>query len=96
MTYTLVFSDTAIDTFESIKSQINDRWGTQQVMVFETRTLEVLDLIKSSPLIFQSIKIDNNIRKAVIHRNCSVFYEVREQTIEVLYFWDNRQAPLFV
>lgn len=36
----------------------------------------------------------SNVRKAVITSQSSVFYEVREEEIWLLYFWDNRQEKL--
>ena len=93
--YNIVFSITAIETFESIKEQIDNRWGEKYVLDFEIRTLKVLDLISNSPLVYKGLKVNQNIRKGFIHRNCSMFYEIRNQHIEVLFFWDNRQDPIF-
>jgi plasmid stabilization system protein ParE len=95
MNYTIIFSNTAVETFDSIREQIYNRWGDISVIDFEQRTLKVLELIERSPFIFQSIPISENIRKGFIHRNCSMFYEIREHRIEILFFWDNRQDPIF-
>lgn len=94
MSYSIVFSLTAVDTFDSIKSQLLEKWGSRFVIKLEKRTLEVLEIISKSPFIFQGIKQAPNIRKGFIHKNCSMFYEVKEDRIEILFFWDNRQDPL--
>jgi plasmid stabilization system protein ParE len=94
MKYTLIFASTAIETYDAVKEQIAGRWGDKVVSDFEQKTVSVLELIESSPLIFQSVESNQNIRKGFIHKNCSVFYEVRGTSIEVLFFWDNRQEPL--
>ena len=62
---------------------------------FEKRTRQVLNVIETSPFIFQSISLNNNIRRGFIHRNCSMFYEIKETEIDILFFWDNRQEPVF-
>ncbi len=95
MNYTIIFSETAVETFDSIRDQIYNRWGDRSVIDFEERTLKVLEIIEHSPFIFQSISINENIRKGFIHRNCSMFYEIRDWRIEILFFWDNRQDPIF-
>lgn len=95
MIYTIIFSETAIETFDSIRDQIYNRWGDRSVIDFEQRTLKVLELIEHSPFVFQSTPIYENVRKGFIHRNCSMFYEIRDQRIEILFFWDNRQDPIF-
>ena len=94
MSLIVVFSIEAIETFEAIQSQIRERWGQSAVAKFERRTVKIVDTISKSPLIFQSIRENPNIRKGIINRNCSFFYEIRRNRIEVLFFWDNRQEPL--
>ena len=95
MSYNLVFSSHAIESFDAIKSQLQEKWGTKIVSNFEKRTVKVLETISISPLIFQGIKHAPQIRKGFIHKNCSVFYEIKQNHINILFFWDNRQEPLF-
>jgi plasmid stabilization system protein ParE len=95
MKYVIIFSYEAIETFESIKEQIRERWDNKTMVEFEKRTRQVLSIIETLPFIFKSISLNNNIRRGFIHRNCSMFYEVNETQIDVLFFWDNRQDPIF-
>ena len=94
MIYTIVFSSTAIESFDAIKSQIEERFGSKTVSEFEERILKVLEVISLSPEVFQSIKQSSNVRKGFIHKNCSMFYEVKATQVEILFFWDNRQEPI--
>ena len=93
MIYTLTFASTAIETYDAVKEQLASRWGDRIVADFEQKVTQVLELIEKSPLIFQSIGSNQSIRKGFVHKNCSVFYEVKGTQIEVLFFWDNRQEP---
>jgi hypothetical protein len=94
MQFKVVFTDTADDTFDSIGNQILARWGEPELFKFRARVYEVVEKISISPLIFQEIKNSTNIRKAVIHKNCSLLYTIKDTTIEILFFWDNRQEPM--
>ncbi|SEO65344.1 type II toxin-antitoxin system RelE/ParE family toxin [Mucilaginibacter sp. OK283] len=94
MIYTVVFSLTAIETFDAIKFQIQERFGNKIVAEFEERTLKVLETLSLSPEIFQSLKQAPHIRKGFIHKNCAMFYQVKATQIEILFFWDNRQEPI--
>ena len=94
MIYQLVFAQEARETFESIQAQIKDRWGLTVLAKFEQKTLKTLDNIAKSPFIFKRISENPNIRKGLINKNCSVFYEVKTDKIEILFFWDNRQEPI--
>ena len=63
-------------------------------MKFESKVRKILDLVSKSPFIFQSVEELEEVRKGIISRQCSFFYQVKETQIEVLFFWDNRQEPL--
>jgi plasmid stabilization system protein ParE len=95
MTYQVIYSDRAVETFDSIKEQINSKWGQKHTEIFERRVLQVVNLIQVSPFIFESVNKDYYLRRCVIHKNCSMFYEVGSFQITVHFFWDNRQDPLF-
>lgn len=96
MSLTLVFSRQAKETYAAIQVQLYNRFGETTLKKFERKTIKTLDLILRSPLMFKSITDNPNIRKGLIHKNCSVFYEVKPNEIEVLFFWDNRQDPIFL
>lgn len=94
MIYPLVFAQEALETYESIQAQIRDRWGLTILAKFERKTLKTLDQIAKSPFIFKGIPENSNVRKGLINKNCSVFYEIKTDKIEILFFWDNRQEPI--
>ncbi|MFI5137237.1 MAG: type II toxin-antitoxin system RelE/ParE family toxin [Sphingobacteriales bacterium] len=96
MSYSLTFSRQAKETYSAIQSQLYNRWGQRVLKKFERKTIKTLDLILQSPLMFKSMTDYPSIRKGLIHKNCSVFYEVKTNEIEVLFFWDNRQDPVFL
>ena len=93
--FEIVFSKRANETFDLIQLQLLERWGTASVIKFEQRTMLVLEAISNSPFMYQSIEIDSEVRKAIIHKNCSLFYRINGQKIVLLFFWDKRQDPMF-
>jgi len=94
--FEVVFSKKANETFGFIQLQLLERWGTASVIKFEQRTMLVLETISNLPFIYQSIETDSTVRKAIIHKNCSLFYRISGQKIVLLFFWDNRQDPIFL
>jgi plasmid stabilization system protein ParE len=96
MNYEVVISEAAEETFQDIRIQIENRWGAKYADRFEERVVRVLEIISSAPFAFKSIVFDVNIRKAFIHRNCSMFYEIDGTIVTILFFWDNRQDPIFL
>lgn len=94
MQYNVVFSDKAEETFESIGQQIAIRFGEQELSEFRRRAYEVIDGISNFPFMVKAVGENENLRKAVIHKNCSMFYDVGKTSIEKQFFWDNRQDPI--
>lgn len=92
--YEVVLSDTAIDTFEAIFDQISTRWSERIAKKFETKVFRTLDILSKKPLILKEIDAHSNVRKGLIDKNCSFFYEVSPSQIQILFFWDNRQEPI--
>jgi len=96
MHFTVIYSEEAIETFDSIGQQIQARWGEKELVEFRKRTYKVIEIISKFPLIFQAVNNSEKVRKAFIHKNCSMFYAIGNTQIEVLFFWDNRQDPIFL
>lgn len=96
MHFDVIFSNEAIDTFESIGQQIEAKWGEKELLEFRKRAYKVIEIIGKFPLIFPVVNKTQNVRKAFIHKNCPMFYIPGETYIEVLFFWDNRQDPIFL
>lgn len=95
MALPVVISETALITFEAISAQIEERLGSKVSNEFKKETVRILELIANSPFIFKETDFDVNIRQGLIKKLSSVFYEIKSDKIEVLFFWDNRQEPMF-
>ena len=81
-------------TFDNIVSLIKNNWGEQSSDKFTLKTKKILNSISLHPFMFPESGIDN-VRKAVITKQTSLFYEVFPDMILLVFFWDNRQDPLF-
>ncbi|ACU03310.1 hypothetical protein Phep_1092 [Pedobacter heparinus DSM 2366] len=94
MSHPISVSKTALETFETIRNQIRERLGKKAVEDFERNTIKILTLIQQSPYMYKETELNPNIRKGLIKKVSSVFYEIKSDRIEVLFFWDNRQEPM--
>ena len=73
MKYNIEFSEYAFETYDAITDQLQARWGFKILNDFEERVIKILETVQDTPFLFQAIDNNEKIRKAVIHRNCSVF-----------------------
>ncbi|MBD1363363.1 type II toxin-antitoxin system RelE/ParE family toxin [Mucilaginibacter sp. ZT4R22] len=94
MIRSIEWSDDAKETFDVIVLIIENKWSTRQAGVFIKRVRRVLQMIAMHPEMYKA-SISADVRQAVISKQTSMFYKVEERSIIVLYFWDNRQEPLF-
>ena len=94
MSLEVKFSPRAEKTFEDIVIQLRNQWGEKFVNKFKDKVSRSLEIISLTPFIYPIAKENEELRKCVLHKNCSMLYRIKNDIIEVLYFWDNRQDPL--
>jgi plasmid stabilization system protein ParE len=94
MIFEIKFSPKAIITFEEIVTQLNQRWGNKFVNNFKNKVSKSLDIIAETPFLYPMAPENVELRKCVLHKNCSMYYRVNNNSVEIVYFWDNRQDPL--
>lgn len=94
MSLSITVSETALETFDAVRNQIFHRFGNKAMKDFERNTERIFETIAHSPFIYKQTDLNANVRIALIKKRTSVFYQIKAETIEVLFFWDNRQDPL--
>lgn len=95
MIWEIRFTPEAEDSYESIAAQLNERWGEKFVLKFEARLEKALTQLSESPFLYPIVYEAMEIRRYILHKNCSLLYKVAEKQVVVVCFWDNRQEPLF-
>jgi plasmid stabilization system protein ParE len=95
MSLIITFTDDATETLLSVAYFIENKWSIKQADEFLDKTYKVLDLVAQQPYMFKASSIKNNVRIGLISKQTSFFYEIKENEIIILFFWDNRQEPLF-
>ena len=96
MSYVVKLLPEAEDTFDELIEQLQQRWGSKFVQKFENRVLKCLSIISQNPHFYAVIEDRIEIRKCVLHKNCSLFYKVNENVVSIICFWDNRQDPIII
>src|SRR5471030_1477830 len=96
MSFQIKFTTEAEETYDSVIEQLRQRWGESFSIKFQNKVSKFLDTIIITPHLYPIAYENAAVRKCVLHKNCSVFYKVYDDTIDILWFWDNRQDPLIV
>jgi hypothetical protein len=92
MSYSVEWTAEAEIAYTTILLYLEQKWTDREVRNFIYRTEEVLQLIKNNPLVYPRSK-HQEIHRALVSSQTSLYYEVNPGKIVLLSFSDNRQDP---
>ncbi len=89
----IVWSPKAISEYQEIVDFLMLTWDINTVLNFQNLISQSISNMSKNPISFPLVI--ENIRKVVIHKNVSLYYEFihMESTIEILSIFDSRQNP---
>jgi plasmid stabilization system protein ParE len=95
MAYQLVWAPEAVRSFESIIAYLQKDFTDKETARFVNTVNRKLLLIQLNPRISRTTSKASQRRRLVIHRRTLLFFRIQERKkqVELLYFFDTRQAP---
>lgn len=92
----IVWTKLAKITFLEVLESLKWRWTKKEMKSFKDLTNDLLDKIKSHQIIHPFVNENLGIRKAVIHKNVSLFYRENRNNnkIYLITFFNNRMNPI--
>ncbi len=94
MSFSVFYTPHAEETFKATYQFVSEKFGQGAALKFLTKAEKTIALIADHPFIFKPSLFDPNVRVALISKRCSLFYQLNENSIYLLFFWDNRQEDL--
>ena len=91
MDYRLVWTEEAIHNLDDILNYLIDKWSQREVDSFKSKLSHQLDLILKFPKMFPASDYIPTFRKAVLSKQTTVFYQIRENYIYLVYLFVNRR-----
>lgn len=89
--YNIFWTDEAINNLESILDYLNDKWTQREIDNFKAKLGRQIDLIEKNPRLFPVSQFNSRIRKAVLNKQTTIFYELKGQMIFLAYLFNNKQ-----
>jgi plasmid stabilization system protein ParE len=89
--YRLFWSDEAINNLESILDYLQGSWTQREVDKFKKQLSKQLDLIINNPNLFPKSDDNPRLRRAVLSKQTTIFYEISGMNITLVYLFNNRQ-----
>lgn len=91
----VVWSKLTLITYKEIFENLQFKWTVKEMRNFRDLTQNLLDKIKDKQITCPYINENLGIRKAVIHKNVSLYYRVDDtaQKIYIIALLNNRMNP---
>jgi plasmid stabilization system protein ParE len=89
--YKLFWTDEAIENLEKILDYLNDRWTQREINNFKKKLARQIFIIQQNPNIFPISPYNIRLRKAVLSKQTTVFYEFSGQIIYLVYIFNTTQ-----
>ncbi len=78
-----------VETFEYLENN----WTETELQKLSIKLEKIIELISKNPDLFQKSNIEKDVRRAVITKHNSLYYRIKNQTVEILSFFSNRKNP---
>jgi plasmid stabilization system protein ParE len=91
--YQIRWTDESIQNLENILDYIKITWTENEVNNFKSKLSYQLKIIQRFPMIFPASEYNSRLRKAVMSKQTSLFYEFKDDIIYIVSIFDNRQNP---
>lgn len=87
----IFWTDEAIRNLEEILGYLHSRWSEKEVKRFKEKLSKQIELIAHFPQMFPLSEYSPRLRKAVLSKQTTIFYELTGNTIYLTYLFVNHQ-----
>jgi len=91
--YKVIWSQEAYKNLEAIINYFEARWTQHELRKFVVKLEKRIILITQRPQIFPLTHSRGNIRRSVLSKQTTIYYKVRQMSIEIVSLFDTRQDP---
>ena len=91
--YKILWTDFALSELENTIEYLEENWTERELRNLAIEIEETLSLLSHNPNLFQASDIKKDIRRVVVAKHNTLYYRVKNNTIEILSFFSNRQSP---
>ncbi len=93
MNLPIVWTPEAESTFQAQLDYLEAHWPEVTLRKFIDRVFEVIGQLGEHPEMYQVYRADDRIHCGVINPYVALYYKIKEEQIDLLLFWPNRQDP---
>ena len=91
--YRIDWADEALENLDYINNYLTNKWSDKEVRNFYIKLERTLIVISNNPLAFEQSDLKVNVRRCVLSKQTTIYYEIKEDCIVILTLFDNRSDP---
>ena len=91
--YKIFWTDFALSELEKTIEYLEENWTERELKNLAFEIEEILNLLSHNPNLFQVSEIKKEIRRVVVAKHNTIYYRVKNNSIEIISFFSNRQSP---
>jgi len=89
--FKVFWTDEAIKNLQSIMDYLDCQWTQREIDNFKKKLAKQIELIETNPRLFPVSEYNPRLRKAVLSKQTTIFYEIADRMISLVYLFNNRQ-----
>lgn len=89
--FKIFWTEEAIINLEDILDYLSCKWTQREIDNFKLRLSKQIALIQNNPKLFPLSDYNPRLRKAVLSKHTTIFYEVKDYEIYLVYLFNNKQ-----
>lgn len=93
MAYKIVWSQESLKNLENILAYLNGEWTERETFKFKSKLRKQIEIISNHPKLFPISQFQPRLRKAVLSKQTSIFYEIKGEQVFIVYLFSNKMNP---
>ena len=91
--YKIIWSDEALKNLKAISNYLEKNWTEKELKQFAKLLDNRLNSIKSNPNLFPIFNHSTNVRRCVLSKQTTIYYQIADMEVRLITLFDNRQNP---
>ena len=91
--YKIHWTANALEELNDTIIYLEENWTAKELNNLAINLEEKLILISQNPYLFQSSDFKKNIRRVIVLKYNTLYYRIKNDEIEIISFFSNRQNP---
>jgi plasmid stabilization system protein ParE len=91
--YKILWTDFALSELKDAIEYLNEKWTERELQNFAKEIEKTVNLLSHNPNLFQASDLKKEIRRVIVAKHNTLYYQIKGNTVEILSFFSNRQNP---